>query len=216
MTLATEGVTRSRTEGIADLSAVFFVNNKVVTVEDAFVQASAPNGLDWRQDSFSIFIAGIKTPRSTKPTLSFKVKIMDSNGFVQYERKQGVYSNVEQARNFEKVGIAKTNYQNGDSTGDYIFTVMFSSIVNQDEYLMITPPPSVTILPAPDQCMGLRNLSKQLSCTISESSIYVRLIPKDVSTKNSWQAEEEIELRIRNIKNQISFALTDPFKFYIS
>lgn len=107
---------------------------------------------------------------------------MDSFGFVLYERKQGIYSNVEQARAFKKVGIAKTSYANGDSSGNYIFTVMFSSIVNKDEYLMITPPPSVTILPAQDQCMGLRNLSKQLSCTISDSSIYVRLIPKDVLT----------------------------------
>lgn len=85
----------SSTEGIADLSAKFTVSGRTVTVNDAFVQASTPNGLNWQQDSFSIFIAGIKTTRSTKPTLSFKARIMDSNRFVQYERKQGVYSNVE-------------------------------------------------------------------------------------------------------------------------
>ena len=85
--------------------------------------------------------------RSTKPTLSFKARILDSKGFIQYERKQGVYSNVEQARAFRKVGIAKTSYANGDSSGNYIFTVMFSSEVKMNEYLMITPPPSVTILP---------------------------------------------------------------------
>lgn len=28
-----------------------------------------------------------------------------------------------------------------------------------NEYLKITPPPAVTILPSDDQCMGLRNLS---------------------------------------------------------
>ena len=202
----------SKTIGIADLSAKFAVDGKIVTVNDAFVQASTPNGLNWRMESFQVYIAGIKTTRSTKPTLSFKARIMDSNGFVQYERKQGVYSNVEQARAFEKIGIAKTSYANGDSSGNYIFTVMFSSIVRKDEYLMITPPPSVTILPGQeDQCWGLRNLAKQLSCTISDSSIYVRLIPKDVLTKNSWQPGEEIELKISNIKNQISFALTDPF-----
>ena len=67
--------------------------------------------------------------------------------------------------------------------------------------------------------MGLRNLSKQLSCTISDGNIFVRLIPKNVENNDEtfkWQAGEEIELKITNIKNQISFALTDPFQFYIS
>jgi len=34
-------------------------NKRIVWVGGAFVQASAPNGVDWRQDSFSVYIAGI-------------------------------------------------------------------------------------------------------------------------------------------------------------
>lgn len=44
----------------------------------------------------------------------------------------------------------------------------------------------------------------------------MRLIPQDVDQKVSWQAGEEIELQISNIKNPLSFQLTDPFQIYIS
>lgn len=88
--------TKSFTEGIADLSATFRVvgNERIVEVSGAFIQASAPNGVDWRQDSFSVFIAGIMSPRSTAPTLSFKARILDVYGFPQYQKQSGVYSNV--------------------------------------------------------------------------------------------------------------------------
>ena len=66
---------------------------------------------------------------------------------------------MEQARSFQNVAITPTSKANGDSSGLYIFTIVFSSIVNMNEYLKITPPPAVTILPDNDQCMGLRNLS---------------------------------------------------------
>lgn len=67
----------SYTDGIADLNAEFSVDNEktVVRVENAFVKAAAPNGEFWRQDSFSVFIAGIRSPRTTAPTLSFKARI---------------------------------------------------------------------------------------------------------------------------------------------
>ena len=98
-------VTDSYTDGIADLSSQFLVGegNRVITVNGAFVKASAPNGEFWRQDSFSINIAGIKSPRSTAPTLSFKARIKTSTGYVQYQKLQGVYANVVDAKMFNKV-----------------------------------------------------------------------------------------------------------------
>lgn len=76
--------TNSYTDGVADLSSEFLVINKdrVVVVDGLFVASSAPNGVDYRQDSFSVFIAGILTPRSTAPTLSFKARIKTSTGFI--------------------------------------------------------------------------------------------------------------------------------------
>jgi hypothetical protein len=41
-----------------------------------------------------VTIAGIKSPRSTAPTLSFKVRIVTPDGYLSYKKEQGVYSNV--------------------------------------------------------------------------------------------------------------------------
>ena len=74
----------SYTDGIADLTSEFNLtyNQRTVFVGGAFIQASAPNGINWSQDYFSVYIAGIFTPRSTAPTLSFKAKIKTSSGYV--------------------------------------------------------------------------------------------------------------------------------------
>ena len=97
----------SYTDGIADLTADFGTSfdNRIVFVGGAFLASSAPNGENWSQDSFSVYVAGILTPRSTAPTLSFKAKIKTASGFVQYKKEQGVYSSVYQAKDFTNVGI---------------------------------------------------------------------------------------------------------------
>lgn len=69
------------------------------------------------------------SPRTTAPTLSFKTRIKTSDGFLQYTKLQGVYTNVYQARAFRTVVIKRTNETNGDDTGLYNFTLQFSSIV---------------------------------------------------------------------------------------
>lgn len=150
----------SYTDGVADRSSVFSVSadSRVVSVAGAFVQASAPNGIDWRQDSFSVFVAGIQTPRSTAPTLSFKARIVvvrlnernEPTGYVGYKKEQGVYSNVFQARDFRNINIRRTSLANGDDSGLYIFTLQFSTVVFANEYLKITPPASVSVAPAPE------------------------------------------------------------------
>ena len=147
----------SFTDGIADLSAGFNVvgGSKLVRVVGAFNQQSAPNGVDWRQDSFSIYIAGINTPRSTAPTLSFKAKIKTETNYIQYKKEQGIYSNVNQAKEFNKAIIMRTNEQNGVGDGYYNFTLQFSTEVKKNEYIKITPPEDIIINPSGDQCKGI-------------------------------------------------------------
>jgi hypothetical protein len=86
----------SSTNGIADLSTKFarVVNSRTVTILDAFVQDSAPNGVDWRQDTFTVNIAGIVSPRTTAPTLSFKAYINGPDSYPAFKKEQGVYANV--------------------------------------------------------------------------------------------------------------------------
>lgn len=77
-------IANSSTVGVADLSSTFVVspNQTTIVVNDAFVQKSAPNGVNYVQDSFAVQIASIKSPRSTAPTLSFKVRILTSDGYL--------------------------------------------------------------------------------------------------------------------------------------
>ena len=92
-------VSNSTTDGIADLRSIFTLNDSaltsfkdqpgrdVVVVRNAFAASSTPNGVDWRQDSFSVTIAGIKSPRSTAPTLSFKMRIITEDGYLSYKKE---------------------------------------------------------------------------------------------------------------------------------
>ena len=62
------------------------------------------------------------------------------------------------------------------------------------EYVKITPPDRVVITPAGNQCKGISsNLSQALSCTISDTSVYVRLNPKDVTTQTTWSSGDEVQ-----------------------
>jgi hypothetical protein len=81
-------IANSSTIGVADLSSTFAVslNETTIIVNDAFVLKSAPNGVTYVQDSFAVQIASIKSPRSTAPTLSFKVRILTSDGYLQYTK----------------------------------------------------------------------------------------------------------------------------------
>jgi len=90
-------------------------------------------------------IAGIRSPRSTAPTLSFKAYINGQDGYPQFKKEQGVYSNVYQAKRFRKTIIARSNEVNGDNMGAYNFTMMLSSEVKKNEYAKITPPQGITI-----------------------------------------------------------------------
>jgi hypothetical protein len=139
----------SSTNGISDLSTKFakVVNSRTVTILDAFVQDSAPNGVDWRQDTFTVNIGGIVSPRTTAPTLSFKAYINGPDNFPAFKKEQGVYANVAKGRAFNRAIIRRSNEVNGINSGHYNFTVSLSSRVYKDEYIKITPPEGIELIP---------------------------------------------------------------------
>jgi hypothetical protein len=150
-------------------------------VSNAFQLSSAPNGIDYRQDSFAVNIAGIVSPRTTAPTLSFVAKIYSSDDYLQYDKLQGVYSNVYEARMFTKAVIKRDNEVNGEF-GTYNFTLQFSSRVFKKEYIKLTPPDTISITIGMDnQCVGLRLLSPSLTCTIIDGSLYVLIMPANAT-----------------------------------
>jgi len=126
-----------------------------------------------------------------------------------------VYSSVYQSKNFRNVGITRTSTANGDSTGMYIFTIILSTTVKINEYVKIEPPSTIVVTPEADQCQGIQNLAPLLSCTISNKSIYVRLMPQDSATRE-WATETTMKFSIGSITNPLSFELTDSFKIYLA
>lgn len=170
----------------------------IVVVKDAFALSSAPNGVDWRQDSFAVTIAGILSPRSTAPTLSFKARIITPDGYISYKREQGVYSNVYQAKEFSIVNIKRSSETNGDNSGYFNFTVQLSSRVFKNEYFKITPPTGVEILPVGEQCTSYKPLQQMLSCTLSNESLYILILPSDLS-KDYIDSGEFLTFRVRMI-----------------
>ena len=72
---------------------------------------------------------------------------MNENNYLQYKKEQGVFSHVFQSKNFENVGISRTSQANGDNTGYYVFTIRFSTVINMNEYVKITPPEAIVVTP---------------------------------------------------------------------
>ena len=130
----------SYTDGLADTQSRFFVvpensgsasssinnsrNRKTIVVKDAFKAGYSGNGKDfWPKETFQVTIAGITSPRSTAPTLSFKSRINTADGYTEYKKEQGVYSNVYQANTFSIANIQRDNEMNGIEACYYNFTV---------------------------------------------------------------------------------------------
>ena len=160
-------------------------------------------------------IAGIRSPRSTAPTLSFKVRIITPDGYVSYKKEQGVYSNVYQAQEFSIANIKRSNETNGDMTGYYNFTVQLSTKVYKNEYFKIMPPTGVEILPGGDQCSSFAPLQQSLSCTLSNKSLYIMILPDDLSI-DYFEAETFLTFKVRLISNPLTLRPTESFKLYIT
>lgn len=60
-------------------------------------------------DTFSIYITNVTTPRSTAPTATFIISILDSLGNTQYYRNSQITSSVVQASQFKAVYIARSS-----------------------------------------------------------------------------------------------------------
>lgn len=91
---ATDTLTYSYTEGVEDAK-------KVVTQPSTrtfrFTKLFTPTDTSKTQytmDLFSVYLSNLTTPRSTASTSSFAVRIYDSLGYLQYEKKSQIYSSV--------------------------------------------------------------------------------------------------------------------------
>ena len=57
------------------------MNGRIVRFDKIFSLSSSTK-TDYALDMFSIYIGALKTPRTTEPTSSFKVKIYSEDGYL--------------------------------------------------------------------------------------------------------------------------------------
>jgi len=71
----------SYTEGVEDSKRKITLNDRIIRFDKIFSSAS-PTKTEYSLDMFSIYIGALKTPRTTEPTSSFKVKIYSEDGYL--------------------------------------------------------------------------------------------------------------------------------------
>ena len=71
----------SYSEGVEDSKKKVTLNGRIIRFDKIFSPAS-PAKTDYALDMFSIYIGALKTPRTTEPTSSFKVKIYSEDGYL--------------------------------------------------------------------------------------------------------------------------------------
>lgn len=94
--------------------------------------------------------------------------------------------------------------------------MQFSSVVNQNEYIKITPPENVIINPGgAGQCTGTRLLAKSLACSILDGSLYVLIDPLDEDS-TSFNSSDIVMFQVSDIRNPLSLEPTDSFNIYVA
>jgi hypothetical protein len=108
--------------------------------------------------SFKVNIDQILTPRSTQPSGSFKVRVYDVSGNIQYKKESMITSRVSEASQFKKVVMTRSSDINGIGNVTYNFSLQLNSLVYRGEWLKIVAPSGVYIKSSRDQCKGTLGL----------------------------------------------------------
>lgn len=139
----------SKTDGISDNTVMFSVNsNGTMVIKNAFRQNSSGQ-IEYTLNDFSIYVANLTSPRSTRPTSSFKIYIYDVSGYSQYKKEAEIYGTVTSASTFKSYSMQRTNLVNG-ANGTYTFTLQLSQDCYKGEYIKVVPPDNITIAFAPE------------------------------------------------------------------
>lgn len=89
-------------------------------------------------------VQGLRNPRSTAPTLSFKAYINDASDNGQYIVESGERLSISTASDFVAISYTRDSTVNGITTV-YYFTVTLSNQINSGDYVRIIFPTEVTL-----------------------------------------------------------------------
>ncbi len=85
ITSTADVISYSYSEGLEDSKRKVSLSGRTVRFDKIFAP-STNSKTEYALDMFSLFIGALKTPRTTEPTSSFKVKIFSDDGYLQYKK----------------------------------------------------------------------------------------------------------------------------------
>lgn len=115
-----------------------FTSSDTLKISDGFASSSFAGG------SLVMTIEGIRNPRSTASTLSFKVYVKDSSDYGQYAIESGEGLTISSVSDFTNVLIERDSTVNGVVT-TYYFTITLSNIIYSNDYIQIVFPSSISL-----------------------------------------------------------------------
>ena len=188
-----------------------FTSTDTLQIDGGFASTSFAGG------DLVLTIPGIRNPRSTARTLSFKVYVNDASGFGQYSVESGEGITISSISDFTAIALTRDSTINGVST-TYYFTITLSNLIYNDDYIQIVFPSSVSISSIVNQCVGITNLQSSLICSLQSNTIFLTValatgvsqLPTTVGDTST-----EIKFSISNVRNPLSTATSASIEIYV-
>ena len=163
-------------------------------------------------------ISGIRNPRSTASTLTFKTYIYDSNGDGQYSYDTGANLAVSSVSDFTDISISRGSTINSAVT-TYTFTITLSNVIESSDYYQIVFPNEMIVDSVANQCVGVTNLATSLTCSVTGQNVYLKITLEDGVTQLPTVAGDtttQIVFNISDISNPPSLDESSTFEFYVT
>jgi hypothetical protein len=187
-----------------------FIDSSTLKVSNGFVSNEFDDG------NLVFSVPGIRNPRSTATTSTFKVYIYDEDGFGQYSIESGEGISVSSISDVTAVSLSRASTVNGIKT-TYTFTITLNSIIVSGDYLRIVFPNEIAVQSVTNQCTGITNLTASLTCSLTSNTIYVSIaLPTGVSQLPvvAGTTTTSISLSITNVQNPPSLNPTSSIQLY--
>lgn len=155
-------------------------------------------------------VQGLRNPRSTAPTLSFKAYINDASDNGQYIVESGERLTISTSSDFVDIAYTRDSTVNGITT-IYYFTITLNNQIISGDFIRIIFPAEVTLKSTTNQCAGITNLQSSLTCSLNSQTIDTSISLLSGVTKlptTIGDTTTTIKFSISNVQNPLSLATT--------
>lgn len=159
----------SNVSGFSDTITCSFPNAGVnlLQVSNGFASSSFVSG----SVVFDVS-AGVRNPRSTAQTLSFKVYVNDADGNGQYAIESGKSIQMTTASGFTAASVSSSSSMNG-VLSVYTFEVTLSNVIVNGDNIKVVFPTEFGVSSVVNQCVGTQNLASSLICSVQGNNVII-------------------------------------------